>query len=1217
MAIRFTDSQQRVIDSRGRNLLVSAAAGSGKTAVLVERIIQLITDKERPLDIDRLVVVTFTDAAAGEMRERIGAAIEEKLKEEPENLHLQRQATLIHHALITTIHSFCLFVIRNNFNDIGLDPGFRVADTGELELIKQDVLKEIFEKRLENQETKQDFTLLLDTLAAGGSQKGLEELILRLYTFSQSFPWPKRWLKQRLKDYRIPEGGIEHTDWGKLLAELLKGEWQQLTEAIEETRLLCRQEGGPALYEAALESDLETVSLLATKDFGQQYVLLKDLKFARLSGKKQEGVEEEKKEAVKQKRERIKEDIKAIRERYFPFSPEGLEERMKEIQRVEQILVEVVLEFADCFEEKKREKNLIDFSDMEHFALEILTEQLPEGEQTGEDSWIPSKTAIDYRTYFQEIMIDEYQDSNLVQEYLLKSISGEWEGRYNRFMVGDLKQSIYKFRMARPEIFLEKYEAYTREESERQCIPLHQNFRSRKQVLDSVNAVFEQLMTKELGKIDYTSEEALHEGAEYPAQEEPGTYTTELLLLEKPEREERKAEAKMVAHRIGQLMKELKITDKETGELRDICYRDIVILLRSSSGWDEVFYQELAGAGIPVMLTSKTGYFQAKEVQILLNFLKVIDNPRQDIPLYGVMTSLLGRFTREEIAWLRKGGEGCLYDNLVRAAEGEATGRTEESQEEEEASQRGKAGLGEKCRTFLASIRSYRRKVAIIPIHQLLREYLKETGYLYSFMALPGGEQKAANVNMLVKKAEAYEKTSYFGLFHFIRYMEQLQKYEVDSGEAGLADEGQDAVKIMTIHKSKGLEFPVCFLCGLHKPFNQQDSRQACIMDMDLGLGLEYRNPVKRIRCTDLRKNVIARKLELENLGEELRVLYVAMTRAKEKLILTGLVKDYEKQMLSYSSLENRRERKLPFSILTHSQGYLNWILAAVRRPCPSIRVVNWDTHRMGEELKGKAIKQEWLRLELEKKLEEYGQTRKEESSRLKEALSFTYAHNELQGLYAKTTVSELKKRTMEILDKSGEGAHELFAEKEVIPYLPAFMEEEKKVAGTTRGTAYHRVLELIDYSRLSDWNSLHSQMEELAQRGVLDRDYLPLLQKEKMEAFLGSGLAERMKKADKEKRLFREKPFVLGLPASLLDDRFPQEEKVLIQGIIDAWFEEEGELVLVDYKTDRISAPEELLLRYRGQLKYYQMALEQLTGKKVKEKLLYSFALGRAIVCP
>ena len=1214
MAIKFTGQQQKVIDLRKRNLLVSAAAGSGKTAVLVERIISLVTDRDEPADIDRLLVVTFTDAAAGEMRERIGAAIEERLHKEPENIHLQRQAALIHHAQITTIHSFCLFVIRNNFNDIGLDPGFRVADPGELELMKQDTLKELFEERLEAKQTREEFTLLLDTLAAGGSEKVLEELIVKIYDFAQSFPWPLEWLKQRMGDYQIPEGGIENTLWGELLASLLKQEWQQLKEVIEEAREICRQEDGPHLYEAALVADLELVELLSKKGWQEQYELLKDLKYTRLSSKKQEGVEEEKKEAVKRRRDRLKKDITSIKENYFAFSPSAVEKQMGEIQRIEQILIEVVLDFAHRFETKKREKNLIDFSDMEHFALEILTEKTGRNELPDGIDWIPSKTAVDYRSFFQEIMIDEYQDSNLVQEYLLKSISGEWEGNYNRFMVGDLKQSIYKFRMARPEIFLEKYESYTEEEGKKQCIPLHQNFRSRRQVLESVNAVFFQLMTKELGKIAYTEKEALHPGARYLEEEQTKEYTTELLLLKKPEKEERKEEARMVAHRIHQLMEELKITDKETGKLRNACYGDIVILLRSNAGWDEVFYQELAKAGIPAILTSKTGYFNAKEVQTVLNFLRVIDNPRQDIPLYGVMTSLLGRFTREEAAQVKKSSEGSLYDNLVRIARGEKEEDGEDSYRETGAAV--SEALKEKADAFLKALERYRSRVAITPIHQLLREYLKETGYLYSFLALPGGEQKAANVRMLIKKAETYEKTSYFGLFHFIRYMEQLQKYEVDSGEAGVADEGQDAVKIMSIHKSKGLEFPICFVCGLHKQFNQRDSQQACIMDMDLGIGLEYRNCVKRIRSMDLRRSVIARKMELENLGEELRILYVAMTRAKEKLILTGVVKDYEKQMSAYVHLIHREEINLPFSVLSHASSYLDYLLAAVTRPCPSIQVIQWDSNKAVEQLQAKAVGSELLRLKLEKELEERKPKKEKEEKELKAALAFVYGHEELQGLYAKTTVSELKKKRMETAQDEGEGAYELFAEEEVIPYLPAFMEEKKQTSGTTRGTAYHRILELMDYGRLSDWDGLCREMEELTERGVLDPSYPPLLQKEKMETFLYSDLAARMKRADENHRLFREKPFVLGLSASLLDKKFPQEEKVLIQGIIDAYFEEEGELVLVDYKTDRISHPGELILRYSEQLKYYQLALEQLTGKRVKEKLLYSFALGQAVFC-
>lgn len=1212
MAIEFTHSQKRIIESRNRNLLVSAAAGSGKTAVLVERIIRLITDKEHPVDIDRLLVVTFTEAAAGEMKERVDAAIQKRLEKEPENQHLIRQATLVHHAQITTIHSFCLFVIRNNFNDIGLDPGFRVGDPGELELIKQDVLKELFEEKLQNSESREDFSLLLETMAAGGTEKVLEELIITLHRFSESCPWPKHWLRQHMEDYHLPESGIEDTVWRKELTKTLNFEWEQIREALEKAISLCRQEDGPALYEEALSSDLELLNLLSKKNYSEQYQLLQELKYVRLSSKKQEGVDEAKKEAVKTIRDQVKKDITGIAKKYFSVSPGGIKERMRELERVERILLQTVLEFSERFLAQKREKNLIDFSDMEHLALEILTERKKEGER-GEITWIPSKTAIDYRGYFKEIMIDEYQDSNMVQEYLLQSISGEWEGNYNRFMVGDLKQSIYRFRMARPEIFLEKYNTYTEEESNQQCILLHQNFRSRRQVLDSVNGIFEKIMTREIGKIDYTEKEALYPGAQYDEGVEPGDYTTELLLLDKPQKDGRKAEAQMVAQRIHQLVGSLKIKDKETGELRNARYHDVVILLRSNTGWDEVFFQELSGAGIPAVLTSRTGYFHAKEVQTVLNFLRVIDNPLQDIPLYGVMTSLLGRFTKEEISQITALGKRRLYDNLVQAA------NALDSLDEK---------LTEKAGDFLYTLNRYRDKVAIIPIHRLIREYLQETGYLYYFAALPGGSQKTANVRMLMKKAEAYEKTSYFGLFHFIRYMEQLQKYEVDMGEAALGDEGQDAVRIMSIHKSKGLEFPVCFICGLHKRFNKKDSQQACIMDIDLGLGLEYRNPQKRIRSIDIRKSVIARKMELENLGEELRVLYVAMTRAKEKLIMTGLVEmeKYEKQLSLNSSSEEYGEGRLPFYILTHGNSYLDYLLAVIWHSHPPIRVIPWDEKKEETKEKGRAVQSELMRMELEERLNRAMRKEKmgEEAgadhnllANLKETLSFTYHHPQLQGLYAKTTVSELKKKTMRLAEESGEGSWELFTEEEIIPYIPRFMEKEKSVAPTTRGTAYHRVLELIDFSRLSDWDSLYKEMQEYERRGILDPAYLPLIQKKRMEPFLSSLLADRMKEADRNQLLFKEKPFVLGLPASLLDERFPDTQKVLIQGIIDAFFEEKGELVLVDYKTDRISQGEELIRRYSSQLSYYQKALEQLTGKPVKEKLLYSFALGKVISCP
>ena len=797
--MQFTPEQQKVIDLRDRNILVSAAAGSGKTAVLVERILGLILDETKPVDIDRLLIVTFTNAAASEMRERIGAAIDKRLTEQPENPHLQRQATLLHHAQITTIDSFCLFVIRNNFNEIGLDPGFRVADNGEIELLKQDVINEIFEELLDREETKEDFKKLLENLAFRGKEKVLEETILKIYNFSQSFPWPEEWLRERYDDYKIT-GEIEETIWGKLWKEDFLLQLEQLKIRLQSAISICQEPDGPNMYISALESDRELVDFLYVKNRQEQYEKMQNLSFARLSAKKDAAVSALKKESVKSIREEVKKELNGLAKKFFSFSLDTIKEQMSETAELEKILIDTVLMFTKRFEAKKREKNILDFHDMEHLALNILIHRGID-EKTGEKFWEPTKTAKEYASYFKEIMIDEYQDSNLVQEYLLQSISGEFNNMHNRFMVGDLKQSIYKFRLARPEIFLEKYHSYSQEEeTKQQRIDLHKNFRSRKQVIDSVNHVFYQIMGEALGKIEYTAKEALYPGAVY----EEGTedYTTELLLLDKTEEDVKKAEAVMVAGRIKQLVDTFQVTDKETGNLRPAKFGDIVVLLRSNAGWDEEFYNVFMEQNIPACVTSKTGYFSAKEVQILLSFLKVIDNPKQDIPLYGTMKSLLGRFTEEEVVRIKGMGKESLYENLKAMSE-----------EEDK--------LGEKTEDFLNTLNYYRDLVYIMPIHKLLRIYLKETGYLPYFAGLAGGKQRLANVKMLLEKAENYEKTSYFGLFHFIRYMEQLQKYDIDAGESGNVDESQNAVRIMSIHKSKGLEFPICIVAGLSKKMNQ------------------------------------------------------------------------------------------------------------------------------------------------------------------------------------------------------------------------------------------------------------------------------------------------------------------------------------------------------------------------------------------------------------
>ena len=1199
--MQFTPEQQKVINLRDKNILVSAAAGSGKTAVLVERILGRILDDTNPVDIDRLLIVTFTNAAAGEMKERIGAAIEARLKEQPENQHLQRQATLLHHAQITTIDSFCLFVIRNHFNEIGLDPGFRVADSGEIELLKQDIVNEIFEELLEEEETGKKFKVLLENLAFRGKEKVLEEIVLKIYNFSQSFPWPKEWLEERYHDYII-SGDIDETEWGKLWKEDFQLQLGQLQERIHNAISICMEPDGPYMYVSALEADLEIVDFLKAKGWQEQYDRMQNLSFARLSAKKDSGVMPEKKESVKAVREVVKKELLGVGKKFFSFSQDTIKRQMQETAVIERTLIDTVLLFQERFEERKREKNILDFHDMEHMALNILIKRIYD-EDTGEKSWEPTKVARDYSYYFQEIMIDEYQDSNLVQEYLLKSISGENNHNYNRFMVGDLKQSIYKFRLARPEIFLEKYHAYSCEEDgNQQRIDLHKNFRSRKQVLDSVNYVFYQIMGEHIGKINYTSEEALYPGAVY--EEGIDDYTTELLILDPEEEDAKKAEAVMVAQRIRQLEGSFCVTDKETGKLRPAKFSDIVVLLRTNAGWDEVFYDVFMEQGIPACVTGKTGYFSAKEVQVVLAFLRVIDNPKQDIPLYGTMKSLLGKFTEEEIVQIKAMGNESLYENLKAMTEGE---------------------LGNKAQQFLQVLNRYRDLVYIMPIHKLLRIYLQETGYLSYFAGLAGGQQRLDNVKMLLEKAENYEKSSYFGLFHFIRYMEQLQKYDIDVVENGNTDESRNVVRIMSIHKSKGLEFPVCIVAGLSKKMNQQDVNASLVCDMDLGIGMEYRDAKKRIRNTDLRRNVLAEKMRIDNLGEELRVLYVAMTRAREKLILSGVVKEYEEKMVLYEEIKKRKaqvvfdgeykeELKLPHGILNHSSSFMDLLLPATVGNDDYIKTVLWNPWKGEEKKEEEIISKHMQRLQIEDGINgPLGEDEEKIANILRKNFDFVYEHSNLQGLYAKTSVSELKMKAMEESDHT---AFQLFEKPEKSVYVPDFIETKEKISGTTRGNAYHRVMELLDFSKSLNLKYVMEDMERFVENKILEETYLQLIRKDKLQRFLQSDLARRMQKAAKHKKLHQEQPFVLGISANRVEKNFPSEEKVLIQGIIDAFFEEEGEVVLVDYKTDAIQSGEELIRRYETQMKYYREALETLTQKKVKEIILYSFALNECVVC-
>ena len=1273
MGMKFTPEQQRVIELHNSNILVSAAAGSGKTAVLVERIIRMICDGEHPADIDRLLIVTFTNAAAAEMRERIAAGIAARLEADPGNEHIQKQSALLHNAQITTIDSFSLFLIRNHFNEIGLDPDFRVADEGEIKLLQQEVLAQLLEDAYAGNfvpEALEQFHACVEYFCPGGRESVLEQHILNLSRYAGSFPWPAEWLEERKNDYAAGDmEALVRSDYGQYLTERVNRTMEGCLEKLQEVKRLCELPDGPYMYGELTDAEIEQLERLTScKNLEEQAAKIPAVTFARLPSKKDDSVDPAKRELAKAIRNSVKDTLSDLSESYFKTPLELAVEQGKACREPLRILLDLVLEFDRRLLAAKQERHLIDFSDMEHYALQILLkwEKAEEKGDAGTDHAetkyriVPSDVAMEYRQYFQEILIDEYQDSNLVQEYLLSAISGEAEGHYNRFMVGDVKQSIYKFRLARPELFLEKYDTY--QETGDLCrIDLAKNFRSRVQVVDAVNDVFSRIMSREIGGIAYDDKAALYPGATYPAAEDPA-YGSEALLIRKPEKGEREEsgigeqhaegagvlldydnvrqlEALAIAARIKQLKGSLKVMEKSTGELRPVRYSDMVILLRTTSGWDEEFKKILEQQGIPVYITSKTGYFGALEVQELLQFLRVLDNPRQDIPLFGVMQSVFGGFTQEEIAQIRSGGEGhsrkrmTLYEALKEVAQ---SGRTVEEGEETSAGESAgeEAELSQKADTFLQRIDHYRDLTPFTSIRDLLQRILDDYDYLNYVTALPAGSKRRANVEMLLTKASAFEKTSYFGLFHFIRYMEQLEKYDVDYGEADTLDENADVVRIMSIHKSKGLEFPVVFVSGLSKRFNMQDANQSLIVDMDLGVAVDYVDSVRRIKNKTLRRAVLSAKMKEDNLAEELRVLYVALTRAREKLILTAVL---DKADEKWELAQMTGQERLTYLDFCEAGSYMDFLLPILPKTGIAVKTMRTEdltAEEIREQLRMGDRREELQRVaDGEVLLPGDPEENERKLSKLRERFAYQYPHPGLQKLYTKTTVSELKIAAM--AEKDEEAFH-TFEEKEVVPYIPAFRREQEKVSGAVRGSAFHRVMELLDftyvfvesglfekcpgdyetYRKRLDAERLKKRLEEFLQRETvslrLTEEYAKAVSLPKILNFLEQELAYRMWRAQEQGLLYREQPFVLGIDAKRLDPDLPEGEKVLIQGIIDVFFIEDGEIVLLDYKTDVIDSLETLWNRYNVQIQYYEEALTKLMQMPVKERILYSFYLEK-----
>ena len=1205
---KFTKMQQAAIDIKNKNILVSAAAGSGKTAVLVSRIIDRVLDKDNPVDIDRILVMTFTRAAASQMKEKILEAINEERLKNPHDKNLSRQYMLVHNAYIMTIDSFCMSVVRSHFEEIGLSPDFRMADDAEITLIKNDVLSEVLEECYENGD--ESFLRMTEIFASNKTDTNIEDLILNIENYSESYPDPKGWIETCIQyndslingsdDEPLENACIEDKyEWILIYLSSVRDELNYLRRILDEAGDICSAEFGPLPYLEAIENDIEKVDrLLGFSDYNDLYLrsiddeMLKIKSLATYRLPKEETVTAAEIEA----RTVLRDQVKAIRDKYkksftsivdtiSSMSPDSIDKGMKMMSSPVRELASLSMLFLERFEEKKRELNVVDFSDIAHMCLDILK---------AEDG----NTARQYREFFKEIYVDEYQDSNFVQEEILNLISNETDTTGNVFMVGDVKQSIYGFRNAKPEIFIDKYDRFEKysEDSDIQsrdvCVNLSHNFRSRGEVLTSINNIFKKVMTRELGGIEYDEDASLHQGRQF-ADVSCDNETEVNLFISGKDTPDKESEALMVATKIKYLMDNMMVEDSSCEEgRRPLKYSDIVILFRTLKNWDTTFRDILESQGIPVFVTSSVGYFEALEVKTILNFLKIIDNPLQDIPFAQVMMSVIGDFNEEDVALIRaEFKDGYLYEAFMNYFNTHCI--------EENATV---SKLNEKVISFNERINEYRRKSEYLSVSEILTEII-DGEYGNIIKAMPGGKKKFANLNMLLEKALEYGKTSYKGIFQFNRYIETIRKYEVDYGEANLSDENDDTVRIMSIHKSKGLEFPVCFVSGISKKINFKDTSAPVLTDGQFAIATDIIDIERRVKSKSLFKLAIGKKKHSEILAEELRLLYVAMTRAKEKLILTGCVKDETTVSNSLVTLENMK-------------SYLDmYILASDKGVVDNIRLSYYTEKDLIDDAVKESVSNEAMRAELIRLI--LGESDiKETDDEILKRLEFTYPYED-KG-YVKLSVSQLMHNSEKpSINEESENAettaymyeetHGNNAEDNIEEKAGNKGETSEDRRGALHGTAVHRILEIWDYNREVSRDSVRDFLKYAEDEMLMEEELFGIVNEDEIYNFLTSDIAERMKEADKRGELRREQPFVIC-------DNEDDPESMLVQGVIDAFFFEDDKIVLVDYKTNNVKTEKALKDKYKIQLGYYAKALNRMLHKEIKESVIYSTVLNRCI---
>lgn len=1252
--VSWTKEQKQAIEEKGTNLLVAAAAGSGKTAVLVERIIHKIIDEK--MNIDKMLVVTFTNAAASEMRERILDAIYKKIEENPEDIHMQRQITLLNKASICTIHSFCLDVIRNYFYEINIPANFQIGSSAEMELLKQETLEELLEEKYIKKD--ENFLKLIDTYASYRGDENLKDLILKIDNQIQSSPFPKDWLEEKVEMFNLKdklEQDFSQTIWGKILLKELK---EELTEAIlklEKIEANLRKYIELEKYANVILSDIneieKIINVINRKDenaWNQIYEATKIKDFAKWPIDKKITIDY--KNEAKDARNKIRKAVNSSLEKIMVYSSKDANETINDMYPILKSLKDIILEFEEKFKENKLKKNRIDFHDIEHYALEILIK-----EEDGK--YVPSNIAKEIQEKFEEIAIDEYQDSNLVQEYILNSVS---RGN-NIFMVGDIKQSIYRFRQARPELFLEKYRNYSKiEEVENsnnakgeeknenikyeleemtqkgqimqketskirhRKIQLFKNFRSRAEVLEITNWVFEQIMSEKLGDVEYNEEEFLNLGADYPENSKelliPECHILDLEAYEANEEDEKEIqeeteenetddeqeesqiieknveEAKLVANRIEELLNSnFKIFDKKTKALRKLEFRDIAILLRSTTNVAPVYEKELLSRGIDVYSDTSTQYLDSTEIQTIISLLKIIDNPMQDIPLVLVLRSPIGNFTDNELVEIRiVEQKSYFYEAMLKA-------RVSVKEE-----------LRQKIDTFVNMLENWRKDQKEKPLDELIWQIYQETNYYYYVGLLNNGNLRQANLKMLFERAKQYESASFKGLYNFICFIDRLKLNSGDLSAAKVIGENDNVVRIMSIHKSKGLEFPVVFLSGTGKQFNKQDLNDSILIHQDLGFGPKFIDSVNRIEYPTLAKEALKLKLETELISEEMRVLYVALTRAKEKLIITGVTKGFEKKCKEKEELlflyQKQDTNKIEERLLKKYVSYLDW-LVLLNLKAPQQEKIKFFVHKV-EKSKGEQSEENHEEVAENKKIDI------KELDNIKKVLSWKYKYNVLAKVPTKTSVSKLK----EIKQKEEQDIdlEELLSKEKVHKYeTPSFMvKENRTITSSRKGTLVHLCIQKLDETKEYKEQDIKNLINELVNKEIILKEEAEQIPVTGLVKYVQSDLWKELKAA---KEIHKEEPFYMLIPANRIDESYPKDEKVLVQGIIDLYYiNKNDELVLVDYKTDYVQKGEEqkLIDKYKEQLNLYKEALENSLGRKVNKVLIYSTQLGTVPNC-